>query len=157
MLRLPSLTAEIARLLVPFDAAVTILCSITGSLQTTAQVMIAEMGVDMARFPTAGHLCAWAGVAPASYESAGKRQSAGDPQRWNVAATRPLEAARAAARTKGTYFSAQYVRIARRRGPNKAAVAVAHSILDVAWHLLTKGALYDDPAPTLPAATRSSR
>jgi transposase len=56
-----------------------------------------------------------------------------------------IEAARAAARTKGTYFSAQYSRIARRRGPNKAAIAVAHSILNVTWHLLTTGALYDDP------------
>ena len=56
-----------------------------------------------------------------------------------------IEAARAAARTKGSYFSAHYARIARRRGPNKASVAVAHSILAVAWHLLTNGALYDDP------------
>jgi transposase len=139
------LTTEIARLLVPFDAAVTVLSSITGVSQTTAQVMIAEMGVDMSRFPTAGHLCAWAGVAPASYESAGKRRPAGTRKGGTWLRRSLIEAARAAARTKGSYFSAQYVRIARHRGPNKAAVAVANSILAVAWHLLTEGALYDDP------------
>jgi transposase len=139
------LTTEITRLLVPFDAAVTVLCSITGVSQTTAQVMIAEMGVDMSRFPTPGHLCAWAGVAPASYESAGERRPAGTRKGGTWLRRSLIEAARAAVRTKGSYFSAQYVRIARRRGPNKASVAVANSILVVAWHLLTTGALYDDP------------
>jgi transposase len=139
------LTSEIARLLVPCDASVTILCSITGVSQTTAQVMIAEMGVDMSRFPTPGHLCAWAGVAPASHESAGKKRGAGTRKGGPWLRRSLIEAARAAARTKGSYFSAQYVRIARRRGPNKASVAVANSILAVAWQLLCTGALYDDP------------
>jgi transposase len=139
------LTSEITRRLVPFDAAVTLLCSITGVSQLTAQVMVAEMGVDMSRFPTPGHLCAWAGVAPASYESAGKRRPAGTRKGGTWLRRALLEAARAAARTKGSYFSAQYVRIARRRGPNKAAVAVANSILRVAWHLLSTGQLYADP------------
>jgi transposase len=140
-----SLTAEITTRIAPFEAAVTILCSITGVSRTTAEVMIAEMGVDMTRFPTAGHLCAWAGVAPASNESAGKKRPAGTRHGSTWLQRSLIEAARAAARTKGSYFSAQYSRIARRRGPNKAAVAVAHSILAVAWHLLTNGALYDDP------------
>ena len=139
------LTTEITRLLVPFDAAVTVLCSITGVSQTTAQVMIAEMGVDMSRFPTPGHLCTWAGVAPAGCESAGKRRPAGTRQGGTWLRRSLIEAARAAVRTKGSYFSAQYVRIARRRGPNQASVAVANSILVVAWYLLTTGALYDDP------------
>ena len=140
-----ALSAEIARRLAPFEGAVTILCSITGVSRTTAEVLIAEMGVDMTRFPTAGHLCAWAGVAPASYESAGKRRPAGtrDGAPWLRRSL--IEAAKAAARTKNSYFSAQYSRIARRRGPNKATVAVANSILAVAWHLLTNGALYEDP------------
>lgn len=106
---------------------------------------MAEMGVDMSRFPTAGHLCAWAGVAPASHESAGKRRPNGTRHGSTWLQRALIEAARAAARTKGTHFSAQYSRIARRRGPNKAAVAVAHSILNVTWHLLTTGALYNDP------------
>ena len=140
-----SLSAEIARRLVPFEAAVTILSSIPGVSRTTAEVLIAEMGTDMSRFPTPGHLCAWAGVAPASHESAGKHRPAGTRNGAPWLRRTLLPAARAAARTKGSYFSAQYARIARRRGPNKAAVAVANSIVAVAWHLLSNGALYDDP------------
>ena len=142
-----ALTAQIVERLAPFESAVTLLCSITGVGRTTAEVMIAEIGVDMTRFPTSGHLCAWAGVAPASHESAGRSRPAGtrhgDP--WLRRAL--VEAAKAAARTKGTYLSAQYSRIARRRGANKATIAVAHSILDVSWHLLSTGALYQDPGP----------
>lgn len=140
-----ALSAEIARRLAPFEAAVTILSSITGVSRTTAEVMIAEMGVDMSRFPTAGHLCAWAGVAPASHESAGKKSPAGTRKGAPWLRRALIESAKAAARTKGSYFSAHYARIARRRGANKATVAVANSILAVAWHLLTNGALYEDP------------
>jgi len=140
-----ALTAQITERLAPFESAVTLLCSITGVGRTTAEVMIAEIGVDMTRFPTAGHLCAWAGVAPVSHESAGRSRPAGtrhgDP--WLRRAL--VEAAKAAARTKGSYLSAQYSRIARRRGANKATIAVAHSILAVAWHLLATGAIYEDP------------
>ncbi len=140
-----ALTAEIAARLVPFETAVALVSSIPGISQTTAQVIVAETGADMSRFPTAGHLCAWAGVAPASYESAGKRRPAGTRHGSPWLRRTLVEAARAAARTKGTYFSAQYSRIARRRGPNKAAVAVANSMLSVVWHLLTTGSYYDDP------------
>jgi transposase len=140
-----SLSAEIARRLAPFETAITILSSITGVSRTTAEVLIAEMGVDMSRFPTAGHLCAWAGVAPASHESAGKHRPAGTREGAPWLRRSLIEAAKAASRTKGSYFNAQYARIARRRGPNKATVAVANSILAVAWHLLTNGALYNDP------------
>jgi len=140
-----TLSAEIASRLVPYDATLTIICSITGVGRTAAEVMIAEMGADMSRFPTAGHLCAWAGVAPASHESAGKRRPYGTRHGSTWLQRALIEAARAAARTKGSYFSAQYSRIARRRGPNKAAIAVAHSILNTTWHLSISGALYDDP------------
>jgi transposase len=140
-----TLTGKIAQRVAPFEAAVTLLCSITGVQRTTAEVMIAEMGVDMTRFPTAGHLAAWAGVAPASYESAGKSRPAGTRHGAPWLRRTLIQAARAASRTKGSYFSAQYARIARRRGPNKAAVAVAHSILIVAWHLLSTGEIYTDP------------
>jgi len=139
-----SLTSAITERLIPFEAAVAVVTSIPGISRTTAEVVVAETGVDMSRFPTSGHLCAWAGLAPASHESAGKRRPAGTRQGSPWLRRTLLEAARAAARTKGTYSSAQYSRIARRRGPNKAAVAVAHSMLDVVWHLLSTGALYED-------------
>jgi transposase len=140
-----ALTTEVAARLVPFEAAITIISSITGVSTTTAEVIVPEMGTDMTRFPTAAHLCAWAGVAPASHESAGKRRPDGTRHGSTWLQRALIEAARAAARTKDSYFSAPYSRIARRRGPNKAAVAVAHSILAVTWHLLTTGAVYQDP------------
>lgn len=139
------LNTEIAARLVPFDAALRIVTSIPGISQTTAEVIVAETGADMSRFPTAGHLCAWAGLAPASHESAGKRRPAGTRHGSPWLRRTLVEAARAGARTKNSYYSAQYPRIARRRGPNKAAVAVAHSMLNTIWHLLTTGALYQDP------------
>jgi transposase len=140
-----TLSAEICARLLPFEPQVTLLTSIPGISVTTAEVIVAETGADMSRFPTAGHLCAWAGVAPASYESAGKKRPAGTRKGAPWLKRTLIEAARAASRTKGTYYSAQYSRIARRRGPNKAAVAVAHSMLETAWHLLSTGALYQDP------------
>jgi len=140
-----NLSGEIANRLLPFEAAMTLVCSITGIAEPSAQAILAEIGVDMTRFPTAGHLCAWAGVAPASYESAGTRRPAGTRHGSAWLKRVLLEVARAASRTKGSYFSAQYSRIARRRGPNKAAVAVANSMLAVIWHVLTHGCIYQDP------------
>jgi len=140
-----SLTNEITARLVPFEGAVAIVTSVPGISKTTAEVIVAETGADMSRFPTPGQLCAWAGVAPASYESAGKRRPAGTRHGSQWLRRALIEAARAGARTKGSYYSAQYARIARRRGPNKAAVAVANSMLFTIWHLLSTGALYDDP------------
>lgn len=140
-----ALTSEITSRLVPFEPAVAIITSITGISKTTAEVIVAEIGADMSRFPSPGHLCAWAGLAPASYESAGKRRPAGTRHGAPWLRRTLIEAARAAARTKGSYFSAQYARIAKRRGPNKATVAVAHSMLDVVWHLLSTNTTYIDP------------
>jgi len=140
-----ALSEEITARLIPFEAAVTLVCSITGIAELSAQAIVAEIGVDMSRFPTAGHLCAWAGVAPASHESAGKRRPAGTRHGSTWLKRVLIEVAQAASRTKGSYFSAQYSRIARRRGPNKAAVAVANSILAVIWHVLTNGCIYEDP------------
>ena len=108
-------------------------------------MIVAETGDDMSRFPTAGHLCAWAQVAPASHESASKRRPAGTRKGAPHLRSVLIEAARAASRTKGSYYAAFYTRIARRRGPTKAAVAVARSILETAWHLLSTGAIYEDP------------
>ncbi|HYX25203.1 MAG TPA: IS110 family transposase, partial [Thermoanaerobaculia bacterium] len=140
-----ALTEEIAARLLPFEAALSLVCSITAMGEGAAQAIIAEIGVDMSRFPTAGHRCAWAGVAPASHESAGKKRPAGTRHGSLWLRRVLIEVARAASRTRGSYFSAQYARIARRRGPNKAAVAVANSILAVIWYVLTNGCFYEDP------------
>jgi transposase len=139
------LSTEIAVRLVPFEGAVKIITSMPGISQTAAEVIIAETGADISRFPTGGHLCAWAGVAPASYESAGKRRPAGTRHGAPWLRRTLTESARAGARTTDSYYSAQYARIARHRGANKAAVAVAHSMLDTIWHLLSTGQLYQDP------------
>lgn len=141
------LTDEITVRLAPFEAAVTILKSIPGISDLVAQIVIAETGADMSAFPTPGHLSAWAGLAPANHESAGKSRPAGTRRgsRWLRRAM--IESARGAANSKNTYYSAQYRRICSRRGPNIAAVAVAHSQLTTIWHMLTNGTIYQDPGP----------
>jgi transposase len=139
-----TLDQEVLDRLGPFDDAVELLKTIPGVGQRVAEIFIAETGGDMTKFPTANHLAAWAGVAPASHESAGKHRHGGTRHggRWLRRAL--IEAARAAARSKGTYLSAQSARVAARRGPNKAAVAVAHSIIVSAWHMLSTGETYHD-------------
>jgi transposase len=113
----------------PFEPAVQLLVSMVGWQRRTAEVFLAETGGDMTRFPTAGHLASWCRVAPANKESAGKRRAAGTKPGNTWLGRALIEAAQAASRTTGTYFAAQYRRIAPRRGPNKAAVAVAHSMV----------------------------
>jgi transposase len=133
---LARLDAEIAERVRPVEEAIERLDTIPGVGRRTAEVLVAEIGTDLARFPTAAHLASWAGMCPGNHESAGKRQSGktrkGDA--WLRAAL--VEAAHAAARTKGTYLAAQYRRLAGRRGKKKALVAVGHSILVIAYHLL---------------------
>jgi len=140
-----ALTEEITTRLVPFEAAMGILTSVPGVSARTAEVIVAETGANMSPFPSAGQLCAWAGLAPASHESAGKHRPAGTRKGSPHLKTALTEAARSASRTKGSYYSALYSRIARRRGPNKACVAVANSMLATIWYLLTNGQLYEDP------------
>lgn len=98
----------------------------------------------MERFPTPGHLASWAKMCPGSNESAGKRKSGhtGQGNHWLRSAL--IEAAHAAARTKSTYLSAQYRRLAARRGAKRAAVAVGHTMLVIAYHLLRDGAVYQE-------------
>lgn len=109
---------------------------VPGVNQRTIEVVVAEIGADMSHFPTEGHLNSWAGLSPGNEESAGKRKrSRSKPgNKWLKASL--VEAARAAARTQASYFRAQYARLAARRGKNRAAVAVAHSLLTVIYHLL---------------------
>lgn len=107
-----------------------------------AEVFIAETGGDMTVFPTAGQLAAWSGMAPGSHESAGKRRPAGAQHGNRWLGRMLIESARAAGRMKNTYLGAQYRRLAVRRGPNKASVAVAHSMIVSAWHMLSTGETY---------------
>lgn len=129
---------EIERYCAPFEAAVVLLDTIPGVARQTAEIIVSEIGTDMQRFPTADHLASWAGVAPGNDESAGKRRS-GKTRKGNKPLGAALnQAAHAASRTKGTYLSAQYHRLAGRRGKKKAMVAVAHSILVMAYHLIQR-------------------
>jgi len=139
-----ALTAHIDARTAAFAPVYKLLLPVPGFDRLTIDVIVAETGADMARFPTAADLASWAGVCPGSYESAGKRRkvSTTTGNRWLRRAL--IEAARAAVRTKGSYFGAQYRQIARRRGPNKAAVAVAHSLIELVWHLLTTGEVFKD-------------
>ena len=128
----------------PFDVAIEHLDTIPGVARETAEVIVSEIGVDMSRFPTANHLASWAGVAPGNYESAGKRLSGRTTKGNQALATALTQAAWAASHTKNTYLSAQYHRIASRRGRKKAIVAVAHSILIIAYHLIMDMQTYQD-------------
>jgi transposase len=123
---------------------ITRLQTIPGVGPRTAEVLVAEIGIDMTRFPSARHLASWAGMCPGNHESAGKRLSGttrhGSP--WLRSAL--VEAAHAAGRTKDTYLAAQYRRVLTRRGKKRAAVAVGHSILVIAYHLLSRQTTYLD-------------
>jgi transposase len=133
---LAHLQGEIDRCLVPFRDAVDLLQTIPGVSTQAAATIVAEIGVDMSRFPSAKHLASWAGVCPGNRESAGKRRS-GKPtggDTWLKAALG--EVAWAIARTKDNYLAARFHRLARRRGKLKAVVAVAHSVLVIAYHVL---------------------
>lgn len=122
----------------PFEAAVALLDTIPGVARATAEAIVAEIGTDMSRFPSADHLAAWAGVAPGNNESAGKRRS-GKTRQGNKALGAALnQAAHGAAHTRNTYLAAQYQRLAARRGKKKAIVAVMHSILVIAYHLIQR-------------------
>jgi transposase len=136
---------EIAERLRPVEqTAIERLDTIPGVGRRTAEVVIAEMGADLTRFPTAGHLASWAGMCPGNRESAGKRLS-GKPRKGSKwLRTVLVEAAHAAGRSKTTYLGAQYRRLLPRRGKKKAAVAVGHSILVIAYYLLTRETTYTE-------------
>lgn len=139
------LSEAIGEKIIPFEGAVELLCTIPGVQRRTAEVIIAETGADMSRFPTAGHLASWAGLCPGNDQSAGKRRSGHTRKgsKWlGIALT---EAAHANIRSRDTtYLSAQYRRLKTRRGHRRAIGAVKHSIIIAVWHMLCTGETYND-------------
>jgi transposase len=136
--------AEVDRDLAPFRQAVRLLRSIPGVSDLTAQVIISEIGTDMSRFPTAGHLISWAGLCPRNDESAGKRRSTRLRKGAPWLKTTLVQCAWAASHKKDSYLQAQFQRLRHRRGPKKAVCAVAASILTAAYHMLRDGTFYQD-------------
>jgi transposase len=130
-----ALSAEIAERCAPFDDLLERMNEVPGVDRLVAETFIAETGADTIKFPTPQQLAAWAGLAPGTHESAGKRRNVGarKGQRWLRKTL--LQSARSVAASNDSFLAARYKRLARRRGPNKAAVAVAHSILTILWHL----------------------
>ncbi|EES71711.1 transposase [Paenibacillus sp. oral taxon 786 str. D14] len=142
------LDEEIKRRMLPFEEDLELLDTIPGVARRTAETIVAEIGTNMDQFPSAAHLCSWAGLCPGQNESTGKRKS-GTTRKGNKKLRNALvEAARAAGRTKNTYLSSQYHRIAARRGASRAAVAVAHSILMIAYYILKRRQPYIELGPT---------
>lgn len=136
--------ARIEKLLRPLRDAVAQLITIPGVSKVSAQVILAEIGADMTPFPTSGHLLSWAGLVPRLDESAGKRRST--RVRKGAPWLKPVlvQCGWGAARTKGTYYQAQFFRLKARRGPKKAAIAVAASLLTAAYHMLKNGTFHQD-------------
>jgi transposase len=137
-------SAQISTVIAPFTEAIARLDSIPGISQRTAEILVAELGVDMSAFPTASHLASWAGLCPGNHESAGKHKAGTmrHGNRWLRGAL--IEAALAASRASKTALAARYRRIARRRGHKKAIAAVAHAILVIVYHLLARGTTYHE-------------
>ncbi len=139
-----SIEARIGDALGPFRAAVSLLTTMPGLSETTARVLIAEIGTDMTRFPSAGHLISWAGLCPRLDESAGKRRSTRTRQSTPWLKPTLINAAWAATRKKDCYLRAQFLRIKSRRGAKKAILAVASSMLTAAYSMLRDGVEYHD-------------
>ena len=141
------LDGDVDRLMAPFDEAATRLLSIPGVGKRVAEVIVAEIGIDMTRFPTDKHLASWAGLCPGHHESAGKRRS-GKARKGNPALrTAMCEAAWAASHGKDTYLVAQIRRFKRRfgtRSDTKAIFAVAHTMIVIVWHVLHDNATYEE-------------
>ncbi len=138
------LDEQIDRLMAPFADARDRFDTIPGIGKRNAEIIVAEIGIDMTQFPTPAHLASWAGLCPGNNESAGKHKStttrSGNP--WLTSAL--VEAAWSAVRTKDCYLAVRFRRIAKRRGDQRALIAIAHTILVICWHLLVDETVYTE-------------
>jgi transposase len=141
---LADIDATVGKILAPIHSSARLLTTMPGVSDLTAQVMVAEIGVDMTRFPTAAHLISWSGLCPRSDESAGKRRSTRVRKGAPWLKTALVTAAWAAVRVKSSYLQAQFHRLRSRRGAKKAILAVAASMLTAAYHMLKNGVEYRD-------------
>jgi transposase len=141
------LDRRIGEVIAPYADHVAHLQSIPGVDRDAAETIVAEVGVDMTRFPSAGHLASWVGICPGNYESAGKRQRGTTRKGNRWLKTMLVECGWGAGRARRTYLGAQYARLSRRRGKKKAAMAVGHSILVAAYHILRDRVPYRDLGP----------
>jgi transposase len=146
-----SVNAQLEERMRPFESQIGLLDQIPGIGITSAQQILAEIGVDMSRFPTAGHLASWARVCPGLNESGGKRHpastGAGNPWLRSTLIEVALAAVKAG-RRQPNFFSARYHRLSARRGPKRAAMAVAHSLLIAIYNMLRNGSYFVDLGPT---------
>lgn len=142
-----TIEARIGDALGPFRSAVTLLTTMPGISETTARVLVAEVGTDMSRFPSVGHLISWAGLCPRLDQSAGKRRSTRTRQSAPWLKPTLINAAWAATRKRDSYLHAQFLRIKHRRGAKKAILAVAASMLTAAYFMLRDGVIYEDLGP----------
>ncbi len=141
---LATVDADVGKILAPIQECARLLTTMPGVSELTAHVLVAEIGVDMARFPTAAHLLSWATMCPRNDESAGKRRSTRTRKGAPWLKTTLVTAAWAAVRVKGSYLQAQFLRLRARRGAKKAILAVAASMLNAAWHMLKDRVEYED-------------
>jgi transposase len=142
--RLTTLTAS-AGAGVTYAQAIALWDSAPGVNQRAAEVLVAEIGVDMSRFPTPEQLASWCGVCPGNNQSAGQRRREAIAQGDRPVRKTLTQCAHAAARTKGTYLQVLYHRVAARRGKKRALMAVAHSLVISGWHMLTYNQPYQEP------------
>ena len=142
--RVAVLDGMVEQYMAEYTQALDAIDEIPGIARRSVQVILAEIGLDMDRSPSAAHLCSWAGVSPGNHQSAGKRKHSRTNNGNKPLKSMLAQCARVAGKVKNSYFYAQYQRIAARRGRNRATIAVAHSILTVIWHLLKRNVPYRD-------------
>ena len=142
--RIMTLDTMVKDYMTEYEAAILAIDELPGIGRRSAEVILAEIGTDMSRFPSAAHISSWSGLCPGNHQSAGRRKHGKTTKGNKTLKSILVECAKSARNVKGSYFSAQYQRIAARRGKNRATVAVAHSMLIAIYHVLKSGVPFRD-------------